>query len=760
MKKNTLSLLRKISIVLYINAVATLHAFSSTDTTHNYSNFAPHFPLLKILIANSESKVKSLRFPKSDSKILILDISTLNTKEFADKMSKYFGNDINAATIKAISEDIKIFLATKGYKQPDIYVPDQNISNGELRLAVIDGEAKLAHLCLTSIQKINTSINYNELKGQIYINDLPSYIGSKEFALKVSNDFTKPINPDLINQLIADISSFISHHGGYLAGIQIPKQNTSQGNLKIGLVIGRYDLKKIIICGSDSESKMHRDPKSSSLVEAYNNPIYATKEFEQFISKYLNQPITITMVMELRNELAAYGKAHDRFWVETTNPYIDLDKGEIRVGVVIGKYDKLHFKGNRWFSDEILNKNLGIKMGDEIKVSELDNAISWANQNPFRQVQVVLDQMNKPLGIADADIAVYESLPIRLSVSYSNAINSPIGNSSYTSSMQIGNLWGLEHEMTFQYSTNNTPRYDQSYSFSYKAPILWHNFIRADVAYSLVYPQALFGYKGLNEKAKNTVVDLRYIKPIKRGLWSFENSAGIDYKQISTNILFGSITNPVAVYDIAQFLASSTCTHKDPGGSFTFGISADFSPGNINNRNTTAVYSQSGITGRSVRYTYGKIIAERDTNLPWQMVWVSRAQFQVASTNLEGSEQILLGGGATVRGYAQSYTGDQGWILNQELRSKYFQLHIPFTNKNKYKLNSQFVSFLDYGGVSYKHVKPADVALPRLMGTGIGVRSSIYGNFSMGSDMSWPIMKLRYQDSHPAKGTFWASLAY
>jgi len=411
-----------------------------------------------------------------------------------------------------------------------------------------------------------------------------------------------------------------------------------------------------------------------------------------------------------------------------------------------------------------LQKKLGIKPGDEIKLSELDSAISWANQNPFRQVQIALDTINKPVGLVDLDLSIKESRPITASISFSNAINSPIGNSSYTGSFQYGNLWGIDHELTYQYSTNNTPKYDQSHSFSYKAPFLARSFLRADVAYSLVYPQSLFGFKGLNEKAKNTVVDLKYIKPITKGNWSYDFSLGIDYKQVNTNLFFGELSQPISTYDIAQLVIGSTIQRKDTKGSWSAGMSLNLSPGGVNMRNTEKSFNftnSGSITGRSSLYEYGRLILARDTLLPWGVDFVSRIQLQISSTNLQGSEQLLIGGGATVRGYGQSFSGDQGWVINQEIRSKYFQGHFPFTNKNpRSQLFTQFVAFWDYGQATYKHPAITDVTLPGLMGTGVGIRGSILGKFSMGSDLSWPIKSLTYRDSHTTKGTFWATLAY
>jgi len=512
----------------------------------------------------------------------------------------------------------------------------------------------------------------------------------------------------------------------------------------------------------DIDTRTVLSANSGSII-ALHNKTYDTLEFKKYIAGYIGKPITVELLDELKDKLTSYGKIHDRIIIDPKRISVNLDTGEIRIGVVIGKYAQFHIKGNHWFSDEYIEKQLGIKSGDEIILSQLDNAITWANRNPFMQVQVALDSINKPVGQADLDMDVKEAAPARFAVSYSNAINSPLGNSSYTGSAQFGNLFNLGHEFNYQYSTNNTPKYYQSHSVDYKAPLFWHDYLRLDFSYSLAYPQSIMGYIGLNQKAKNTILDLRYIKPFTRGNYTYELSAGVDYKQVNTNLQFGTFTEPIAVYDIAQLVYGITIIKKDLKGSWSLATNINFSPGGLNYRNSKIAYDttiQGSSTGRNSLYEYTKLIIERFNYLPWNFQAVSRATLQVSSTNLQGSEQLLIGGGASVRGYSQSLTADQGFIFNEEIRSPYIQNKMPFTSNKRTQFSSQLIGFFDFGSIAYKHPKITDITPPSLMGAGVGIRSSLFGSLSMGSDMSWPLLKTNYADPHPTKGTFWMTLAY
>ena len=752
--------------ILLVIVSSTVDCVYSSEIPNNQlitSEKTSNFTLKRVIISNTSAKLSNLTFGSTTGKILIQDVASLNEKSFSELMQSFWDKPITQQLLDNLTASISQFLHAKGINKIYIDYPNAPLHGSDLRIIVIINADILKTLYLSTPALASKTNSYGNRHNEVIVENLPKYLTENDLSKYVVNYFSKPITPDSVNNLIYSISQYVKSKGSFLAIAQIPQQNVQGGMLKVGLMIGNYPLHRLVIMGSPEKDATTSIPVSADAVVALNNKIYNTPEFKKFISAYIGKPIDVELLNELKDKLISYGINHDRIIVDATRTYIDLPSGEIRIGVMLGTYSQLHIKGNRWFSDQLIEKQLGFKSGDEINLSELDNAIAWENRNPFLHVQFALDALNKPAGQADLDLEVREVTPVHISASYSNAINSPLGNSSYSTSAQFGNLFNTGHELNLQYSTNNTPKYFQAYSAGYKAPLFWHDYLRIDMAYSLAYPQSILGYKGLNQKAKNTVVDLRYIKPITMGNWTYEFSAGIDYKQVNTNLEFGLFTEPISVYDIAQLVLGTTVTKKDLKGSWSLGANVNISPGGINFRNSEASFETTpagGITGDNSRYICGKIVFERDNNLPWNFQAVARASIQGSSTNLQGSEQILIGGGASVRGYAQSYSADQGFIFNQELRSPYFQNKLPFTHAKNSKLNTQLIAFFDYGRISYKHPIPSAVALPSLMGTGIGLRSSLFGYFNMGSDLSWPLIRPTYSDPHTTKGTFWMTLAY
>jgi hemolysin activation/secretion protein len=158
------------------------------------------------------------------------------------------------------------------------------------------------------------------------------------------------------------------------------------------------------------------------------------------------------------------------------------------------------------------------------------------------------------------------------------------------------------------------------------------------------------------------------------------------------------------------------------------------------------------------QYEYAKITVERNTILPLGFQSVSRIQGQISTTNLEGSEQLLFG----ARGYSANIEGDQGYIINQEFRTPVWRNNLPFLkNKKSLFLSTQVLGFLDYGQDYYKHLIPSDITLTPQLGTGIGLRNSITGHFSLSADLGWRLRKdINNPYDPPSRGSFSASIAY
>lgn len=170
------------------------------------------------------------------------------------------------------------------------------------------------------------------------------------------------------------------------------------------------------------------------------------------MAAFIGKPITNELLNTLANAIAQHARENDRLIVKVIPPNQDISTGIFRLAVVVGRYNEFQFKGNRWFSSKLLQEKLGIKAGDEVRLSTLDDAVKWANTNPFRQVQVLINDLPNQPGKADLIVGVAERIPVRFTASYDDSGNQVLGTRHYTGALQFGNLWGRDRKVR-----TNTP---------------------------------------------------------------------------------------------------------------------------------------------------------------------------------------------------------------------------------------------------------------------------------------------------------------
>jgi hemolysin activation/secretion protein len=723
----------------------------------------PSFRLKWLLIADSASKVASLKPPAGKEKLVVEDVPLLGTEEFLNFISPRIDQVVTADLVNRLADEITDYVKRHGQQLVYVTFPEQNISQGALRIVVVLGRYNLSRLLISDESDKAAALKAGPGAGQVVIDSVPALLDvldNQEFASRAAPLFGRPITEEAMADLVAACAACAKSHGTVLAAVQIPEQSITGGELRLAVTFGSYPLKRIIISDTQAAAAAARPPEGAGAIVAERSPLFETREFDRFAAHYIGRPITPDLIEGLKKDLVAYARSHDRLLVDVPVPAEDLARGELRIAVVIGRYNQLVFKGNRWFSNRLLAGKLGVKPGDEVMASSLEAAIDWANQNPFRQLNVLINTVGKGPGVVDLDVTVQEHPPIRVSASYDDTGIPILGDNHYTGSIQFGNLWGVDQQATYQFTTTDDSHLYQVHTLDYRIPLPWRNYLVLDADYFVVRPTSLYGIQGFNEEGHNTVADLKYVAPMKLGQWTLEASAGIDYKQVNTNLEFFSFVEPVATYDIAQLTGGVTAVHRDTLGSWTFAANGDFSPGNFNSRNTDEEFDTAN-SGRSARYVYAGFVAQRVTALPADFQWISRGQLQLSSTNLQGSEELTVGGMATVRGYDERiFSGDQGWVVNEELRGPLWSWHLPVLPKRTRPLETRPLLFWDYARVSEKHPYAAMAALDPIMSAGAGIRTTLASNFSLSADFGWQILNTTISQPNHDKGDIQVTLAY
>jgi len=497
-------------------------------------------------------------------------------------------------------------------------------------------------------------------------------------------------------------------------------------------------LKKLII--ADTEAKaLAAPPDSGGNVPVFvqDVTVLADAGFAKGVEQFVGKPITPESLGGLETLILQYSREHDRMIAKVSAPVQDASNGVIRLVVVVGRYGNIVPKGNRWFSSQLLQEKLGIKSGDEIRISTLTEAVNWANANPFRQVRVIVNDLANLPGKADLIVAVEDRLPLRLTTSYDNYGNTVVGTNHYTAGIQFGNLWGRDHMGSYQYATTDDTKLFQSHSLDYRIPLRWRHYLQFNAGYLRVKP-TIGGIGDITQDGKNLNTAVRYVIPLTSGENTTDFTAGIDFKRGNNSVAYNNVPIITATNETFQLALGISTIRRDKRGGWMFGANVNASPGNLTSRNTNTALSG----GKAVTATYvaSTLSAQRLLNLDRGWSLFSRLAAQLATGSLPGGEQLSIGGATTVRGFEERiYSGDQGFVFSNDLQSPVVKTTLPFIKKLP-PLETRFVAFYDAAQVFYKfEAVDNDIHLTPLASTGLGVRMGLGSHFTLTADYGWQI---------------------
>lgn len=521
-----------------------------------------------------------------------------------------------------------------------------------------------------------------------------------------------------------------------------------------------FVLKRVVIADTEEAALAVKvDPTSPSTTYVHNVRVFTNDDFPAAMAQYIGRPITGQLVNDLGDALTKYARTHDRLIASVQIPNQNVSEGTLRFAVVIGRFKDVAFRGNRYFSSKLLEERLGVKPGDEVRLSVLENAVNWVNTNPFRNVKVIINPLANQPGEADLLVGVMEARPWRFSLSVDNYGNAVLGQWHYTGAIQAGNLWGLDHFASYQFVSTDNPNIYQAHAFDYKVPLAWRHFIELSAGYSRVNPS--FGVNNvLHQTGESESANLRYTIPIDSGNNPTEVHAAIDFKRSNNNLEYAGLSVFASNADVLQLMLGASIVHHDKLGGWAFAGNVYLSPGGLESKDDSKTYAATRF-GSSPHYAYANVTAQRVMKLGRGWELSTRLIGQKASTNLLGSEQLTIGGATTVRGFnTNAFAGDEGFLVNNDLMTPVLTTKMDKIAKKLPPLETRFVAFYDAGEVFFRHHYSFDPKIRPMASAGLGLRMSVSLNFSLNFDYGWQITQLPYINDTHSYGHIRATLAF
>jgi hemolysin activation/secretion protein len=500
---------------------------------------------------------------------------------------------------------------------------------------------------------------------------------------------------------------------------------------------GLYPLRQIIVTDTlESIANLNYVPGTGFVVVAA--PAFAKFEKAELLKRLqagelrsINDRLLAAIAQVVENFARQSGYALATALIPPQN----IRDGAVRVVVLPGKIRSIKFEGNRWFSESLLTEKLRLERGRAVLIPELEQALASANNSPFRRVKLHVEPV-PGTGEADLMFAVQDRLPLRATASYENTGNNILGYDRYIGSLTYGNLWGREHQLTYQQAISHSTTLFRMHAFDYRAPLPSGHV--ATVSGSLAQVNPTFNNGLFTQVGKSINADAKYVVPVRFKGWDAEVTAGIMFKQSNNNLEFGDIQAFGSSHDILSSSLGIAAVRPDLRGRWILSATVFGSWGEFNSRSTEDVYGDVRVGARP-RFFYASFWGQRVTNLTPQLTSIARLSAQLAGTNLLPSEQFSAGGASSVRGYEErTLSGDGGYIATHELIQTLPSVSL---GKKLPKLNLSGAFFWDYGRTLIKHPLIGETKSAYLSSVGLGVRVAVAQYLSASADLARQLEK-------------------
>ena len=516
----------------------------------------------------------------------------------------------------------------------------------------------------------------------------------------------------------------------------------------------------VVILKDRSLMKVEGVPRGKPVQVPESDRLLNSDDFKELILRHCQKPMNSRLMSELQRDIIQYYHSHGHMLVDVLYEPQDVSSGMLQVMVLEAKLKQIKMQDkdgrpytNGFSSPLLLKKSLFQKEGQPVLTRDLYADLDWLNRNPFRKVQPLFEPGG---GFAESDLLlrIDDRRPFEVSAGYDNTGSEETSRDRIFAGFNWGNVFGM-HDHLFSYQFTASPDFEglRAHVASYTMPLPWRHALRVFGSYVDVMGDLSAGtLEGTSYQAS-----LRYDVPLP-ALWRVrhEFTAGLDFKSSDNNLIFGvsqAVNTPTEIF---QMVFGYTAGLADSWGQSAIAAQFVYSPGGVTEKNADSYFDASHKFA-TADYVYGRFTAERETRL-WQVMesapdesgqflrWNLRGLFQLADGNLLASEQLGLGGYATVRGYDERQISiDEGWLISNELKTPALT-PAKWLGLSKVKDRLEFLFFWDYAVGGNKELITIGSGEPdhyTLSSVGPGVRYSIGRHLTFRFDYGFPLAQTR-----------------
>lgn len=423
-----------------------------------------------------------------------------------------------------------------------------------------------------------------------------------------------------------------------------------------------------------------------------------------------------------------------------------------KIQVLEGKVERIEVVGVNALNPDYVRSRTELGLGTPLNANNLEDQLRLLRADPnFTSVDVSL-KAGSTSGLSILTITVVEANQFAGSVSFDNFSAPAVGSERIGAGLSYRNLFGMGDVFTANYYRTTTGGSNQ-YDFGFSVPV---NPMNGTVSLRFApsnYRITQSPFDAFNIRGNSEVYAVTYRQPLIRSLREeFALSLGYEYQRGQT-FLFNDLAVPFGIGAEADgtsrtsvFKFGQDYTSRDTEGLWS--LRSQFSLG-------TGLFGATYVTSPSAAFLSWLGQIQRVQVLGTDTILIGSLDTQLSADPLLPSQQFVIGGGQSVRGFRQNVrSGDNGIRLSLESR-------FVMARNEEGRTIIQLAPFIDLGTV-WNNSRNLNV-LPNqnfLAGGGLGVIFEPIKRLNLRLDFAIPFVNLSDRGSNLQESSLYFSLNY
>lgn len=434
---------------------------------------------------------------------------------------------------------------------------------------------------------------------------------------------------------------------------------------------------------------------------------------------YIGKPVSLKTLEQLSSGLEEEIRTSSQRLARASFPPQEITSGVVAVRVSPARAGNVGISGTFGFNKPFAARSFRTRPGDAISSATVLDDLDWLNLNPLRRASISYsdgagdDQL-------DLTLRLREKAPWRVYAGIDNQLSDSLGDERLFLGYQHGNLFGLDHRFTGQYTAALDFDRLQGLSAAYDIPLPVRHLLQISAGYTESEAKTL---GPIDQSGEFSRVSVAYRVPLPRwGTISHEWRAGAEFR----NNDYSFPNNTEQTVRFFQLETGWKARRKDRFGFTRLDASLAYNPGQGLLGSEDADFIALGADG--AESFIARIQADRSWNIGSQAILFGRLRGQWSDSDLLASDQLSAGGMSRVRGFDETIGyASNGLVASIELHSK--------------PLATQKAG--DFTGLVFIDAAVLDRDVPRdpgqLAAAGLGLRWSFRESYSARIDLAFPL---------------------